>query len=102
MGMLAVVGVLGAAYMAVAHRDIGGPGLALGLAGGALLYAAVAYAVFTAKAWAWPIALVVNGITLAVTTMPFRGGLAAVPVAVSVVALAILVSPPGRAALLSE
>lgn len=96
--------------MSLAHLDIGVALLevgqvvmpvAVGLAVGALLYALVAYGAFTQKSWAWPAALVVNGIALAVTAAPpFRGLFELVPIAVSLGAILVLVSRSGRAALL--
>lgn len=110
VGWLAVVGVVGAIFMSLAHLDLPVPFLdvgrvvlpvAIGLAVGALLYAVVAYGAFTQRSWAWPVALVVNGIALAATAgPPFRGLFELVPIAVSLAAIAVLVSPPGRAALL--
>lgn len=107
---LAVLGVAGAAFMSLAHLDVGLPfvevgrvvmPVAIGMAVGAVLYAAVAYGAFTQRSWAWPVALVVNGIALAATLgSPGRGGVGLVAIAVSVIAIAVLVSPPGRAALL--
>lgn len=110
VGWLALVGVAGAVFMALAHLDLGLPftevrqvvlPVAIGMAVGAVLYALVAYGAFTRKSWAWPAALVVNGIALAVTLgPPFRGAVELVPVVVSLAAIAVLVSRPGRAALL--
>lgn len=110
VGWLAVVGVVGAVFMSLAHLDVGVPFLevgrvvmpvAIGLAVGAVLYAVVAYGAFSRASWAWPAALVVNGIALAATAgPPFRGLFELVPIAVSLVAIAILVSRPGREALL--
>lgn len=110
VGWLAVVGVVGAVFMSLAHLNLPVPLLdvgrvvapvAIGLAIGAVLYAAVAYGAFAQKSWAWPAALVVNGIALAATLgPPSRGTFELVPIAVSLVAIAVLVSPPGRAALL--
>lgn len=110
VGWLAVVGTVGAAIMALAHLDVGVPfvevgrvvlPVAIGLAVGAVLYAAVAYGAFTQASWAWPAALVVNGIALAATAgPPFRGLFELVPIAVSLAAIGVLVSRPGREALL--
>ncbi|HVM15184.1 MAG TPA: hypothetical protein VM287_12780 [Egibacteraceae bacterium] len=110
VGWLAVVGVVGAVFMSLAHLDVGVPFLevgrvvlpvAIGLAVGAVLYAVVAYGAFSQASWAWPAALIVNGIALAATAgPPFRGAFELVPIAVSLVAIGILVSRPGRDALL--
>lgn len=110
VGWLALVGVVGALFMSLAHLNLGLPfvevgqvvmPVAAGMAVGAALYAVVAYGAFTRASWAWPAALVVNGIALAVTLgPPFRGPSELAPIAVSLAALAVLVSPSGRAALL--
>lgn len=112
VGWLAVVGVVGAVFMSLAHLDVALPLLevgrvvlpvAIGLAIGAVLYALVAYGAFTQRSWAWPAALVVNGIALAATAgPPFRGLFELVPIAVSLAALGVLVSRPGREALLNR
>lgn len=109
VGWLAVAGTAGAAFMSVAHLGVAVPlvgrgqevlPVAIGMAVGAVLYAAVAYAAFRQTSWAWPAALAVNGIALASTlSPPYRGVFELVSILVSLVALGILVSPPGRAAL---
>lgn len=109
MGVLALIGTAGAVFMSLAHVGVGVPvvgggqlvlPVAVGMAVGALLYAAVAYAAFAQASWAWPAALAVNGIALVVTLgPPSRGNSELVAIAISLVALGILVSPPGRAAL---
>lgn len=109
---LALVGVAGAIFMSLAHFNVGVPFLDVGrvilpvavsLAVGAVLYALVAYGAFTRASWAWPAALVVNGIALAATLgPPFRGLFELVPIAVSLAAIVVLVSRPGRAAFLDR
>lgn len=108
---LSVAGVAGAVFMSLAHLDVALPftdvgqvvlPVAIGMAVGAVLYAVVAYGAFAQRSWAWPTALVVNGVALAATLgSPGRGrvvGMAAI--AVSLAALGLLVSRPGRDALL--
>lgn len=112
VGVLALVGVVGAIIMAVAHLGAAVPGVtvgrvvapvAAGLAVGAVLYALVAYGVFRRKPWAWPAALAVNAVALAATLAPpQRGGFEYVPIAISILALGVLVSRPGREALLTR
>lgn len=112
VGSLALAGVAGATFMALAHLGVDLPlvavgrvvaPVAVGLALGAVLYALVAYGAFTRRPWAWPAALVVNAIALAATVAPpQRGAFEYVPIALSLVAIGILVSPPGRAALLQR
>lgn len=113
IGVLAILGVIGSAMMTVAHLGVDlpvltamGPGrlilpAAIGFAVGTVLFAAVAYAVFTNRAWAWPAALVVNGVALVSAVMPWRGLESSGPPAlVTTVALVLLLAPRGRAELL--
>lgn len=108
IGVLALVGTIGAVVMALAHLgiDVGViraaslPPVATGFAVGAVLFALVAYGAFRRTAWAWPLALVVNGIGFLSAVFPWRGPEAIVPAAVTLVAVAILLSRPGRDALL--
>jgi hypothetical protein len=113
VGFLALLGMVGAAIMTLAHLDLGVafldalgpegslPAVAAGFAVGAALYAAVAYAAFARTRWAWPAALAVNGLALLATLGPPRrpGPVEPAAIVVSAVALAILVSPAGRRAL---
>lgn len=109
VGWLAVVGTIGAAVMSVAHWGVAVPLLidvgrvvapvAVALAVGALLYAAVAVGAFTRQPWVWPLALVVNGLALLATASPpFRGPVELIAVAVSLAALVVVLSPRGRRA----
>lgn len=110
MGWLAVLGVLGSASMALAHLGVTLPlvgetpylaPVAAGFAVGAVFYAVTAAGAFRRRSWAWALALAVNGLAFASTAAPpYRGGIEPVAMLVSVAALALLVSPPGRAALL--
>lgn len=113
VGWLAVLGALGSAAMAVAHLGVelpllgGGVELvpvAVGFAVGTLLFAVTAYGAFTLTSWVWPLALVVNALTLASTASPLsRGDLepaTIAAIAVTLLALVVLVSRPGRQALL--
>lgn len=107
---LAVLSALGSAAMSVAHLGVELPVLgggvelvpvAVGFAVGAVLYALVAVGAFALRGWSWPLALIVNALAVAVTAAPpFRGGVEAVALGVGLVALALLVSRPGRQALL--
>lgn len=109
VGWLAIAGTAGAIFMSLAHVGVGVPvvgggqvvmPVAVAMAVGAVLYAAVAYAAFTQASWAWPAALAVNGIALVATLgPPYRGSSELVAIILSLVAIGILVSPPGRAAL---
>lgn len=113
VGWLAVLGVLGSAAMTVAHLGIelpllgGGVTLvpvAVGFAVGTVLFAATAYGTFTLRPWAWPVALVVNALALASTASPLsRGDIEPATVGAVVatlLAMVVLVSRPGRQALL--
>lgn len=112
VGVLALVGVAGGAFMSLAHSGLDLPfvevgrvvaPVAAGLALGAVLYALVGYGAFTRKPWAWPAALVVNGVALAATVAPpQRSAFEYVPIAVSLLAIGVLVSRPGRDALLKR
>jgi hypothetical protein len=108
VGVLALIGVVGSLIMTLAHLglDLGVieaaylPPVAIGFAVGALLFAAVAYGAFRQTAWAWPLALVVNGLGFVSSVFPVRGVEALVPALVTLAALVILLSRPGRDALL--
>lgn len=112
VGVLAALGIVGSIVMTLAHLDldIAGlralgpnrslPGVAAMFAAGAALFAAVAYGAFRRTAWAWPLALVVNGLAFLSSVFPVRGIEALVPVAVTLVAVVVLLSRPGRDALL--
>lgn len=113
VGGLAVLGCLGSAAMTVSHLGIELPVLgggvtlvpvAVGFAVGALLFAATAYGAFTLQSWVWPVALVINALALASTSSPLsRGDIEPVTVgavATSLLSLIVLVSRPGRQALL--
>ncbi len=107
VGVLALLGFVGSAVMAVAHFGVEvipglDPGLilpaAIGFVVGAVLYAVVAYGAFTVAGWAWWAGLVVNGLAFASAAYPFRGWMSAVAMAVSAAAIVVLLSPPGREA----
>lgn len=116
VGVLALLGVVGSVVMTLAHLDLdipvvsalgptgrALPAVAAGFAVGTLLFAAVAYGAFARTSWAWPVALVVNGLALASATMPWRGiESSGVPALVTLIALVVLVSRPGRSALLYD
>jgi hypothetical protein len=105
---LALVGMVGASIMTVAHLgiDLGFiraaalPPVAAGFAVGAVLFAAVAYGALRSTAWAWPLGLVVNGVGFVSAVFPWRGAEALLPAAVTLAAVVILLSRPGREALL--
>ncbi len=116
--LVGVTGVLtvGCLLMAVSHAGLRVPLIAgLGPAGGAAVPPAaagfgvvtVAYAVVLGgllrrRPWAWALGLVVYGVTLAGASMPFRGAGSAVGIALSALALALLLSPSVRRALLPD
>jgi hypothetical protein len=101
IGVLGVLGMLGSAGMTVAHLQLEMPGVAAGFGVGVLLFAVAAYGAFRLAGWAWPVGLVVNGIALAAAILPWRGlERSGLPALVAVTALALLVSRPGRDALL--
>lgn len=110
VGWLAVLGAIGAAWMMLAHLgldlavlDAFGPGrllapVAAGFAVGTVLFAVVAYGAFRGAGWAWPVALVVNGLAFVSAAFPFRGWVSAAAMVVTAVAIVALVAPAGRAA----
>lgn len=101
VGALAVVGMLGSIAMVVFHVDLGLPLVAVGFGVGALLFAVTGYGAFTRASWAWPLALVVNGLGLVSSVVPWRGlEMSGPPALVTLIAVVILLSRPGRAALL--
>ncbi len=115
VGVLAVLGVVGSVVMTLAHLDLDipvvaalGPPAAVpvvvpaGFALGAVLFALVAYGAFTRASWAWPLALVVNALALVSSVFPVRGAEALVPAAVTLAAVVVLLSRPGRDALLYQ
>jgi hypothetical protein len=65
-----------------------------------VLFALVAYGAFRTARWAWPVALVVNSLAFLSSVFPVRGVEALVPAAVTLGAIALLLSRPGRDALL--
>jgi hypothetical protein len=107
---LAVVGVVGSAVMTLAHLGLGlpvldavGPGrlvapAAVSFAVGTVLYAVVAYGAFRVARWAWGAGLLVNVLGFATAAFPYRGWISGVAIAVSVAAVTVLLSPPGRSA----
>lgn len=116
VGALAALGAVGALIMAVSHAGVtvplvaqlgpGGdralPAVAGGFAVGAALFALVAAGARRQRQWAWALGLVINGITLIATTVPWRGPVSGAAAAVTVAGLAVLLSRPGRAAFLSD
>jgi len=109
VGVLAVLGTVGAAFMALSHSGIDMPVLntpelpmvAAIFAVGTVIYGLAAWGTFTRRSWAWPTALAVNAVGFASTVMPWRGlDRSGVPALVTLVALAILISRPGRQAML--
>ncbi len=110
---LAALGVLGALLMTVSHAGVVVPGLAAlgpqgqviapvaaGFGVGTVAFAVVAAGAWAQRAWAWPLALVVNGLALVSAAFPWRGDLSTAAIVVTGVALAVLLSPAGRASLL--
>jgi hypothetical protein len=101
IGVLAVLGFVGSVVMVVAHVNLGLPLVAALFVVGAVLFGVVAYGVFRQTTWAWPVALVVNGLGFVSSVMPWRGLTNSGPPAlVTLIALALLLSPAGREALL--
>ncbi len=113
VAVLAALGLLGSLLMALSHAGIVVPGLAAlgpqgqviapvaaGFAAGTLAFAAVAVAAWAQRPWAWPLALVINALALVSAAFPWRGTLSTAAIAVTGVALIVLLSPAGRRSLL--
>jgi hypothetical protein len=101
VGVLSIIGALGSAGMVAAHVALELPVVAAFFGAGVVLFALVAYGAFRGAAWAWPVGLAANGIAFAATVMPWRGlERSGLPAVITLVALALLISRPGRDALL--
>lgn len=115
--VIAALGALAAAgsvIMAVSHAGVtvplvaalgpGGdralPAVAAGFAVAAALFALVAIGAWRQHQWAWALGLVINGLALVATTVPWRGPASGAAAAVTAAGLAVLLSRPGRAAFL--
>lgn len=68
---------------------------------GAALLTVIAVGAARERAWSWPLGLVVHALVVLGAATPFRGIGSLVAIVVSVAALALLLSPPGRGALLN-
>ncbi|MBA2437984.1 MAG: hypothetical protein H0V52_06495 [Acidimicrobiia bacterium] len=104
----------GAVLLALAHAGLSLPLLsALGPGGDravppaaiafsvlAVLAAVVAAGAFARRPWAWPLGLVVHALTVLGAATPFRGPVSLVGILLGLTAVAILLSRPGRSALL--
>lgn len=108
VGILGLLGAIGAVVMSLAHSGLQLPVIpapeiwpvAIGFAFGSVLFVVVAWAAFTQRAWAWPVALAVNAIAFASAVMPWRGlDRSGLPALVTLLALVLLVTPAGREAL---
>ncbi|MDP8977759.1 MAG: hypothetical protein M3N17_04150, partial [Actinomycetota bacterium] len=62
-------------------------------------FAAVAVGAFRRRPWAWAAGVALNGLALTSAVMPFRGPPSALAAAVTLAALGLLASRPGREAL---
>lgn len=107
---------LGCAALAVAHAGVELPLLSRIGPGGdrAVLPAAIAFSIATlvltavavgaarTRAWAWALGVVVHGLVLLGSAVPFRGVASLVAIIASGVALALLLTRPGRDALLAR
>jgi hypothetical protein len=99
---LAALGTLGSIGMVVFHlTQIYLPFVAAGFVVGTFLFAAVTYGAWQRTTWAWPLGLVVNGLGFISSVVPWRGiEMSGPPALVTLIALGLLVSRPGREALL--
>ncbi len=106
---------VGAALLSVGHAGVSLPLLsALGPGGdravppavvafavATVLATAVAVGAFRRRAWAWALGLAVFGLTALGAVTPYRGVGSAVGIALGLAGVAVLLSPAGRAALLT-
>ncbi|CAN5706771.1 hypothetical protein BH24ACT14_BH24ACT14_01570 [soil metagenome] len=114
IGWLSGVLSAGTVLMALAHAGLSLPLLsALGPGGDravppaaiafgvlAVLAAVVAAGVFARRSWAWALGLVVHALTVFGAATPYRGPVSLVGILLSLTAVAVLLSRPGRTALL--
>jgi hypothetical protein len=110
VGTLAALGLLGSLVMTLAHLGLGIPVLdalgagvlvvpaAVSFAVGTLLYALVTYGAFRTRRWTWFAGLLVNVLAFVTAAFPIRSWISVTAIVVSVTAIAVLLSPPGRAA----
>lgn len=105
---------VGSALMAVSHAGMSvpllaalGPGgqralpeVAAGFAVAAVLFAVVAVGAWRQRPWAWAIGLVLHGVALIAATIPWRGPASGAAAVVTVAALGVLATRPGRTAFL--
>ena len=110
VAVLALLGVVGAAVMTLAHLGLRmpviedlGPGrlllpVALGFAVGTVLYAVVAFGAFAVAGWAWGAGLLVNALAFLSAAFPYRGWVSGVAMLVSGAALIVLLTRAGRQA----
>jgi hypothetical protein len=113
VGWLAVAGAGGSALLALGHAGIEvpivstlGPGdgrsvpaAAIGFSLVTLAYATVAAGVFGRRRWAWPAAFGLNALAFVAGIAQFRGPASAVGLALCATALALLLVPDVRRAL---
>ncbi len=114
VGWLSVVLAGGSALLALGHLGLSipvlsalGPGgdravppAAAAFAASAVLATAVAVGAFRRRPWAWALGLVVHALTVLGAAMPYRGVVSLIGIGLGVAAVVVLVSRPGRAALL--
>lgn len=109
------LGALGALVMSIAHAGIevpvvsalgpqGGavPPAAISFGVGALLFAGVAFGLARRQSWAWAIGLAVNALAFGAAAFPYRGIGSVAGMAVSVAAIALLLSGPVRRVVLAN
>jgi hypothetical protein len=110
VGTLAALGLIGSSVMTLAHLGLDIPVLdtlgagvlvvpaAVSFAVGTLLYAGVAYGALRTRRWTWVAGLVVNVLAFITAAFPVRSWVSVAAIVVSVTTIAVLLSPPGRAA----
>ena len=116
VAVLSALLALGCAALAIAHSGVAVPVLStIGPGGdravpiaagfftvGAVLLAAIAIGARRERSWAWALGVVVHALVLFGAAVPYRGVASLVAIVVSAIALALLLSRQGRAALLAR
>lgn len=107
---------LGCAALAIAHAGLEvpllsriGPGgdravipAAVAFTTATVVLAAVAFGAWRARPWAWALGIVVHGLVFLGSAFPYRGPASLVGVIISAACVALLLTRPGRQALLAR
>lgn len=108
--VISSVAALGAGVMAVSHMGVAVPVVerlapgppavvwppAILFTVAALAHLSVVIGALRHRQWTWAVAVVVNGLTLVASGVPFRGPASAVGIVVSLAVIACCTAPAGR------